>query len=165
MCPAFPQTAEVDPNEVRTFELIPAGWYAAQMVDSKHEAAKSGNGEYLKLEFDLLDAPYANRKIWLNLNLWHANEEAVRIANQQRLELLQALGKPNAQTTEELHAIPVMIKVGIREDKSGKYEPQNIIKGFKAYGSATPARAAGFSGATRPAAAAPVADTRKPWQK
>lgn len=162
--PAIPQTADVDPNDVRTFDLIPNGWYAAQLVDSKHEAAKSGNGEYLKLEFDLLDAPYANRKVWVNLNLWNANEEAVRIANQQRLELLQALNKPNAQTTEELYAIPVMLKIGTREDKSGKYEPQNVVKGFKAIPGAAPPRAAGFGGA-RPATAAPAVDQRKPWQK
>lgn len=163
--PAFPQTAEVDPNDVRTFELIPPGWYAAQMVNSEQKAAKTGNGEYLNLEFDLLDAPYANRKVWTMLNLWHANPETVRIANQQRLELLQALGKPHAQTTEELYGIPVMIKLAIREDKSGTYEPQNTIKGFKPYGGATPARAAGFAGAAPRPAAAPAPAARKPWEK
>jgi hypothetical protein len=166
MCPAFPQTAEVDPNDVRSFELIPAGWYAAQMVASEAKSAKSGAGEYLNLEFDLLDAPYANRKVWLMLNLWNANPEAVRIANQQRLELLMALNKPNAQTTEELHGIPVMLKLGIREDRSGKYEPQQVIKGFKPYGSATPARAAGgFPAAAPRQAAAPAAAAKKPWEK
>lgn len=163
--PAFPQTAEVDPNETRNFELIPPGWYAAQMVNSEQKSTRNGAGEYLNLEFDLLDAPYANRKVWLMLNLWHSNNDTVRIANQQRLELLMALGKSHAQTTEELYGIPVMLKLGIREDKSGQYEPQNNIRGFKPYGNATPARAAGgFAGqAPRQAPAAPVA--KKPWEK
>lgn len=166
--PAFPQTAEVNPNDVRSFELIPAGWYAAQMVKSEQKTAGTGNGEYLNLEFDLLDAPFVNRKVWQMLNLWHTSAEAVRIANQQRLELLMALGKPNAQTTEELHGIPVMLKIGIKEDKSGKYEPQNVIKGFKPYCSATPARAnGGFPAAAPRQAAAPAAAAaaKKPWER
>jgi hypothetical protein len=161
--PAFPQTAEVDPSEARNFELVPPGWYAAQMVNSEQKATRNGAGEYLNLEFDLIDAPYTNRKVWLMLNLWHSNNDTVRIANQQRLELLMAMNKSHAQTTEELYGIPVMLKIGIREDKSGTYEPQNTIKGFKPYGGAMPARAAGFAGAA-PRPAAPAV-TRKPWEK
>lgn len=163
--PAFPQTAEVDPNDVRSFDLIPPGWYAAQMVSSEQKQTRNGAGEYINLEFDLLDPPFVNRKVWHMLNLWHSNADTVRIANQQRLELLTALGKPNAQTTEELYGIPVMLKLGIREDKSGQYEPQNNIRGFKPYGSAPPAHAGGaFAGGAARQAPAP-ATARKPWEK
>jgi hypothetical protein len=164
--PAFPQTVEVDPSEARNFELIPPGWYAAQMVNSEQKATRNGAGEYLNLEFDLLDAPYVNRKVWLMLNLWHSNNDTVRIANQQRLELLMAMNKTHAQTTEELYGIPVMLKLGIREDKSGQYEPQNTIKGFKPYGGASfVAKPGNFAGAApRQAPAAPAA-ARKPWEK
>lgn len=159
--PAFNATAEVDPSEARSFELIPPGWYNAEMIDSEIRATKSGNGEYISLQFALLDPPHVNRRVFVNLNLWNASAEAVRIANQQRLELLMALGKPNAQTTEELHGIPVMLKLGIREDKTGQYEPRNEVKGFKPVAGVTPRAAAVAPRAQAPAAAA----ARKPWEK
>lgn len=160
MCPAFPQTAEVDPNESRSYDVIPPGWYNAELVDSEVKSAKSGNGEYISLQFALLDSPHANRRVFMILSLWHANADTVRIANQQRMELLTAVGRPAAQTTEELYGIPLMIKLGVRKDPNGVYEDRNDVKGFKPV-----AGVAQRPTATRPAAAAPVADTRKPWQK
>jgi len=157
--PAFPQTAEVSPDDIRSFELIPPGWYNAELIDSDIKSAKSGNGEYLNLQFSLLDAPHVNRRVFVALNLWNSNEDAVRIANQQRLELLTAVGKPNAQTTEELYSIPVCIRIAVREDKTGQYEPRNEVKGFRPASGARPAAPA----AARPVAAVPAA--RKPWEK
>ena len=159
--PNFPATADVDPNETRSFELIPPGWYAAHLVDSYTRAAKSGEGEYINMTFELLNAPYANRKVWEMLNLWHSNPTTVQIANQQRIEIITAMGRPNATTTEELYGIPVMIKLTIREDRTGKYEPQNAIKGYKPYGNVPPAAAV----ANTPARSAPSAAAKKPWEK
>lgn len=159
--PAIPQTAEIDPNEIRTYELIPPGWYNAEMVNAEVKMAKSGNGEYLNLEFSLLDPPHAQgRRVWLTLNLWNANAEAVRIANQQRYELLAALGKPNAQDTAELLGIPVCLRVAVREDKTGQYEPRNEVKGFRAA-----AGAAVVNRAVQAVAARPTPAAAKPWQK
>lgn len=161
--PAIPQTVEINPDEVRTYDLIQPGWYNAEMVASEIRPTNKGTGEYLNLQFALLDPP-VNRRVFVTLNLWNVSEEAVRIANQQRLELLTALGRPNAQTTEELHGIPVCLKIAVKEDKSGKYEPRNEVKGFKpATTGASPAPAARGAPAA-PRAAAPAA-TLKPWQK
>lgn len=160
--PSFPATAEVDPNEARSYDIIPAGWYNAELVESEVRTAKSGNGEYISLQFALLDPPFVNRRVFVVLNLWNTNAEAVRIANQQRLELLTAVGRPAAQTTEELYGLPLMLKLTVRKDPNGQYEDRNEVKGFKpATGaSSRPVAAA----APRPAAAAPAA-TLKPWQK
>lgn len=161
--PAFNATAEVDPSEARSYEPIPPGWYNAEMVDSEIKATKSGTGEYISLQFALLDPPHVNRRVFVNLNLWNASAEAVRIANQQRLELLTALGKPNAQTTEELYGLPLMLKLSVRKDPNGQYEDRNEVKGFKpATGGTAPRPVTGA--AHRPAAAAPAA-ARKPWEK
>ena len=159
--PAFPQTAEVNPDEVRSFELIPAGWYNAELVDAEIKSAKSGNGEYLNLQFSLLDPPHVNRRVFVSLNLWNSNAQAVQIANQQRLELLHAVGKPNAQDTAEILGIPVQLRLTIREDRTGQYEPRNEVKGFRAVANAT-ARPVAPSAARPTAPAVPAA---KPWQK
>lgn len=156
--PSFPATAEVDPNEARSYDIIPAGWYNAELVESEVRTAKSGNGEYISLQFALLDPPFVNRRVFVVLNLWNTNAEAVRIANQQRMELLSAVGRPTAQTTEELYGIPLMIKLAVRKDPNGVYEDRNDIKGFKPAAGAAPRPA----GATRPAAPAAA---RKPWEK
>lgn len=163
--PVFAATAEVDPNDVRSFEIIPPGWYNAEMVDSEIKAAKSGSGEYVSLQFALLDPPHVNRRVFVTLNLWNASAEAVRIANQQRLELLTALGRPNAQTTEELYGIPVCLKVAVREDRSGQYEPRNEVKGFKPATAGTAAAPAGRAAPAAQRAAAPAPAARKPWEK
>jgi hypothetical protein len=157
--PSIPQTAEVNPDDIRSFDLIPPGWYNAELVDAEVRTAKSGNGEYLSLQFSLLDAPHVNRRVFVSLNLWNSNSEAVRIANQQRFELLTALGKPNAQDTAELMGIPVALRLAVKEDKSGMYEPRNEVKGFRAVSGAAP-RPMSSAPAARPAAPA-----AKPWQR
>lgn len=164
---AIPQTAEVNPDDIRSFELLPAGWYNAEMVDAEVKQAKSGNGEYLNLQFSLLDPPHVNRRVFVTLNLWNANPEAVRIANQQRLELLTALGKPNAGDTAELLGIPVCLRVTVREDKTGQYEPRNEVKGFRPVaGAASRPVAPRTGGFTPPSAPAQQAGTFRPsWQK
>lgn len=166
--PAIPQTAEVNPEDIRSFELIPAGWHNGELVDAEVRTAKSGNGEYLNLQFSLLDPPYANRRVFVSLNLWNTNAEAVRIANQHRLELLAACGKPNAQDTAELMGIPVALRIAIREDKSGMYEPRNEVKGFRAAAGAAPRSAsAPKPGAFVPPAAAAAQQSGgfRSWQK
>lgn len=159
--PSFPQTAEIDPNDTRSYDVIPAGWYNAELVGSEVKTAKTGNGEYISLQFALLDPPHVNRRVLTILSLWHTSADTVRIANQQRMELLSAVGRPAAQTTEELYGIPLMVKLAVRKDPNGQYEDRNDIKGFKPAAGAAPRPAS----APRATTAAPAAAAKKPWEK
>ena len=152
-----------------TYELLPAGWYDAQITDSEIIPLKSGNGRALKLTFDVLSEGYRGRKVWARLNIQHSNPEAERIAQSQLRELCESMGVLRFNDTVELHNKPVGIKVKIRKDESGQYSDQNEISAFKpAGGGVAAAPVAGIP--SRPSAppAAPAAaagGATPPWAK
>ena len=151
------------------YELLPAGWYVAQVTESDIVALKSGHGQAIKLTFEVLSEGYRGRKIWSQLNIRHTNQQAEQIAQQQLRELCDSIGIVRMQDTAELHNKPVQIKVKVRVSKDPQYEDQNDISGFKAAGGAAapampiPARAPAAH-ASAPAAAAPAASS-PPWAK
>lgn len=166
------------PKRENNYELLPAGWYTAQVTESEIVALKSGQGKALKLTFEVLQDGYRNRKVWARLNVQHSGSpQAEKIAQEQLRELCESVGVVRMQDTVELHNKPVLIKVKIRKDDSGQYEDQNEVTGFKPAGG-TPAHgqamAAGMAqrAATPPAnapvaaAAAPAAGgSTPPWAK
>jgi len=150
-----------DPNSVEkrdnVFELLPAGWYDAQVVESDINFLKTGNGQCLKLTFEVLTEGFRGRKVWVRLNVQHNNPTAEKIAQQQLRELCEAVGVGRMTDTSQLHNKPVSVKVKIRTDQTGQYEPQNEINAFKAIGSVgAPSAARGFGGAA-PASRPPAA--------
>lgn len=148
------------------YELLPAGDYVAQVTDSDIVDLKSGNGQAIKLTFDVLSEGYRGRKVFARLNVRHTNPKAETIGQQQLRELCDSIGVVRMNDTIELHNKPVTIRVKIRKDDTGQYADQNEINGFKAAGGAVapaspiPARAAAPSAA--PAAAA---GSTPPWAK
>lgn len=147
------------------YELMPAGWYTAQITDSEIVPLKSGLGKALKLTFSVLTEGYVNRKLWARLNVQHSGSpQAEKIAQEQLRELCDAIGIVRMQDTVELHNKPVQIKVKIRKDDTGQYEDQNDINGFKAAGGSAAPASMIPQRASAPAAAAP-AGSAPPWAK
>lgn len=150
------------------YELLPAGWYTAQVTDSSIVPLKSGNGKGLKLTFTVLSDNYRGRKVFTQLNVEHTSEKSQKIGLQDLKDLCESIGLARLGDTVELHNKPLQIRVKIRKDDSGQYEDQNEINGFKpANGAAAPA--AGFP-TSRPAPAAPApaaapAAATPPWAK
>jgi hypothetical protein len=158
-------TSTVAPRE-NSFSLIPAGRYPAVIEESDIQPLKSGNGQALVLTFRIVDGEYNGRKIWNRLNIRHTNPEAERISQQGLRELCDAIGVTRMQDTVELHNKPMTIRVKIREDKTGQYEPTNEIAGYAALGG-SPAHAGAMVSAgvaARATAPTPSAST-PPWQK
>lgn len=150
------------PKRENNFELLPAGWYTAQVTESEIVPLKSGQGQALKLTFEVLQDGYRNRKVWARLNIQHrGSPEAERIANEQLRELCESVGVVRMADTVELHNKPVQIKVKVRVSNDPQYEDQNEVNAFKPVGG-SPAHgqaiAAGMNQrAATPAANAPVA--------
>lgn len=148
----------VQPND--SIEAIPAGWYNAQIDQSEMKPTKDGSGAYLETRFSVLDGQYANRKVFVRLNLRNANPVAQEIAYKQLSSICHATGVMQVQDSQQLHGKPLKIKVKVRA-ASGDYEASNEISAFKninenvgAVGGAAPVAA---SGAPWGATAAPVA--------
>lgn len=156
----------VEPSEA--LDLIPSGKYHAIIVDSEMKQTSAGDGQYLKLEFQLIDeGSLQNRKVWSNLNLDNPNPKAVEIAEKDLSAIARAVGKLRVTDSAELHDIPLMIKVGIQKGKDG-YDDQNSVKSYSA------AQLAGQQVQTTPAqtqaaptqqAATPAAAPTPPWKR
>ena len=140
-------------------EVLPAGKYKAQIVNSEMRQTKDQSGEYLYLEIEVLEGQYASRKLWDRLNLVNSNQQAVDIANRALSAICHATGKLTIEDSEQLHYIPMTINVRVRPsgpDKTGTVrDAQNEIRGYeKAEGSAS----------ARPAAAT-AAKPQAPWRR
>ena len=151
----------IEPNT--SYEPIPAGWYTAIISSSEMKATRDGYGEYLSLTLQVIEGQYENRLVFARLNLKNANDKAVDIARKDLAAICRAVGVMSPQASEELHDIPLMIKVKVRP-ASGEYEASNDIGGYKAVEGAnlTPAPKAASKPQTPPPAAT---TTKKPWQK
>ena len=60
-------TINFNANEVEPstgYDPIPAGKYQAVITESEMKPTKTGNGQYLQLEFEIIEGEYKNRKVW-----------------------------------------------------------------------------------------------------
>lgn len=161
---------DFDPNAVpeddRNFELLPAGDYHMQVIESEVVALKSGNGDMLKLTLEVIDGPAANRKVWDNLNIRHTNAQAQSIAQRALADLCLAVGVQGLRDSEDLHFKPFVATVKIDPAK-GEYQAQNRIKKYKPRGGVAPSARPAPTAAARPAAqpAQAAGGTRAPWPR
>jgi hypothetical protein len=132
---------------------LPAGVYLAHIVESDVQPLKSGNGEGLKLTFEIIDGQFKGRKVYENLNIRHTSEDTQRIAQSQLSALCHAVNVIKLMDTAALHFKPVRINVTVRE-AVGQYKASNNIKGYEAAGGGISAPATAPTPA--PVAEAPV---------
>lgn len=158
------------------FETVPAGWYNAMIDESEMKPTKDGSGAYLQARFNIIDGQYANRKIYMRLNLKNTNPVAQEIAYKQLSAIAHAVGVLHVQDSSQLHGLPMKIKVKLRKDTSGQYEDSNEISSIKNIneqvdmGSQAAAPAGGFgsapAGGMPPGFGAPQqAPTQQQWQQ
>ena len=117
------------------FTPIPVGDYKAVITESEIKPTKAGDGQYLSLRVEIIEGEFQGRIIFVILNLWNPNPKAVEIANRELATIVAAVNKPGAQNSEELHNIPMTVKVGIQPGQ-GEYGPSNRIKNYMAYAAA-----------------------------
>ena len=114
------------------YDLLPAGWYTASITETDVKDTKDGRGKYIKVRYDITGPTHQGRVVFGNLNIQNPSSEAERIGRQQFGDLLRSLGMDRIQDTDQLVGGALQVKVGIRKDKTGQYEDQNDIRGFKA---------------------------------
>ncbi len=134
---AFDATS-VEPSA--PMEVIPAGEYVAEIINSEMKPTKNGQGEYLALEFVITDGPFQNRHLFSNLNLKNANAQAAEIAARDLSAICHAIGKLQVLDSDDLHHHRMIITVKVRPagpDKTGVVrDAQNEIRGFKSLSAA-----------------------------
>jgi hypothetical protein len=155
--PKLPNTFRKGEDTMEDWGAVPPGDYLCAIDDSDIVLTKKAQeeknpalGQMLKLRFTILNGDYKGRKIFVQLNIINQNQTAVEIANRELNTILAAVNKVAIETSEELHNIPMMCKVGIEKDKSGNYPDKNKMLSYSPYdGEPVPAAAkAAASGAS-----------------
>ncbi len=157
---------------------IPSGWYNAQIVGSEMKPTSAGDGAFLAMELQVLDGPYAGRKVFDRLNLQNKNPVAVEIAYKQLSAICHAVNVIQVQDSQQLHGRPLQVKVSLRPASTGddgkQYDANNEVKGYRAMengGAVAPAGApqggapawAGQPQQAAPQPPAPTAGPTPPW--
>ena len=145
------------------YELLPAGKYRAQIVESEMRVTRNGMGQFLWLMLDILEGEHKGRKIFDQLNLVNPNPTTVEIAQRTLSAICHATGKMHVSDSEELHLIPMTIQVKIRPPKNG-YGESNAIAYLPPERGAV-ARAAKPTPAAPVTPAAPPKMASAPWNK
>ena len=134
------------PENTSSYDPLPAGWYQATITSTDLKDTKAGNGQYIKLRYDIVGPSHQGRVVFGNLNIRNPNPKAEEIGRQQLRDIMLAGGLKRLQDTDELVGISLEIKLDIRNDPT--YGASNEVKAFKAINA---------GGAPRPAPAAPAA--------
>jgi hypothetical protein len=143
------------PESDRSYDPVPPGWYSARVHSAEVKDTKAGNGQYIKIRYDIIGPAHQGRVIFGNLNIRNPNSKAEQIGRQQLGELMRAIGLAEIQDTDQLIGGTCEIKLDIQA-ADGDYAARNEVRGWKHGGAAAPAPA-------KPAAAA--ATKSPPWRK
>ncbi len=115
------------------FSVVPADAYNVQITKSEICKTKAETGTLLKLQFKIIDGKFKGRIVFGQYNLTNPNAQAVEISKKQMKTLCDALGKPDGvEDSNEMHNIPLSIKVGVKPAQS-VYAEQNEIKFYSKY--------------------------------
>jgi hypothetical protein len=120
---------------------VPAGWYNVMIDETETKPTNDGQGAYISARFNILDGQYANRKLFGRYNIRNNNAQAQEIAYKELSAICHATGQLVVQDTQQLHGIPLKVKVSLRaaqpkKDAAGNptgefYEPSNDIKAYR----------------------------------
>lgn len=119
-----------------TGDPLPAGWYNVMIDQSEQKPTSDGQGAYLEARYNVLDGAHAGRKLFSRFNIRNNSAKAQEIAWAQLSAVCHATGVLLVQDSQQLHGIPLKIKVSLRgartDEATGKsYEASNDVKAWK----------------------------------
>jgi Protein of unknown function (DUF669) len=142
-------------------EALPPGNYKVQILQSEMRVTKAGTGQMLWLDLEVLEGPYQGRHVYDQLNLINPNPTAEEIAQRTLSAICHAVGKLQVSDSEELHFLPMMVKVAVQPNG------YNEVKGYKpVQQAATVAPAPGPATASlAPERPGPTMSATAPWKR
>jgi len=116
-------------QEGSNFGLIPAGDYAAQIIEAVISQPKSGDGQMLVLTWQICERDFENRQVWQTLCFQHSNKQTQDIARRTLKDICTALDIHEQVSDPEVFKFkPARVRVSIESDKNGQFDDQNRIK-------------------------------------
>jgi len=139
-------------------KVVPEGTYRVEVSETTKRDNSAGTGQWLRLDFTILEGPQSNEEFVDFFNLWHKNKEVERIAKEELSRLCRAVGIDGTlDDAEDLHGLQLLVDLKIEQGKDGK--TRNRVKKYKP-----------LPAASAPVAQAPVKEAAQesgtpPWQK
>lgn len=120
------------PVSTNSFEPLPAGWYTATINKAEIKTAKTGEGQYIAVRYDITGPTHQGRVVFGNINFKNPSSKAEEIGRKQLGEIMRAIGLGRVSDTDQLIGGQLSIKLAIKND--AQYGDSNELKGFKALG-------------------------------
>lgn len=109
------------------FEVIPEGDYTVIVESCTRQAAKSGNGDYMKIVFVIYEGEFRGRKLFEIVNYWNSNQTAQDIAKQTLKKIFRASGAPEPfKSTSQFENVPMIAHV-VRKVRADTGREENRI--------------------------------------
>lgn len=129
------QTYDADEiPEGKGFDLLPTGWYSAEIRKAEVKPTKDGTGTRLNVQFKITDSPdgkWIGRVVFAGLNIELPNSsEGQRIGKEQFGDLLRSCGLGPIDDSDELVGHNVRIRVKQKAAQDG-YEANNEVSGYR----------------------------------
>jgi hypothetical protein len=135
---------ELPQGNTGNFEPLPAGWYTVTISQAELKSTKAGNGQYIKLRYDVTGPTHQGRVVFGNLNIKNPNPKSEEIGRQQLGDIMRAIGLAKVTDTDQLIGGNLSIKLDVKQD--AQYGASNEVKGFKSVsGSAAPVAVSTFA--------------------
>ena len=137
--------AKIDPfnrneyEETQDFDVIPAGWYQAAIVETDLVDNASGNGSHIKLTIQLEGGTFDRRLVWDRLTYTHTNPKAEEIGRGTYSKICRICGLEESNDTDDVLGQPLMVKLVTREYERNKFT--NDVKDYQACPTVVPQKA------------------------
>ena len=125
----LPEVFDPSQYEGTEFVPIPPGWQSAQIVEaSRKEALNNSASTYVLAVFEILEGVHKGRKIFQNVTLTNANQQAVEIGTRLLKDICESVKTGPLKNLEVLLYKPVKVRLGIKRDKDGVYPDRNQVR-------------------------------------
>jgi len=112
------------------FTPLPPGDYHAFIEKAEVKDTKKKDGQYLKLQFSIVEKKFDGRKVFSNINLSNPNQKCVEIGIAEMTSLGLALGLASISDTSELIEKVLLLKLKVKA-ADGSHEAENEVRAYK----------------------------------
>jgi Protein of unknown function (DUF669) len=168
-----------DYQPLSEWQPLPAGSYVMQAFAAELKPTRAGTGEFLEVQFEVMEGEHASRKHYERFNLTNANAQAQEIGRRQFADFMRACGVTGTQESDDLLFIPVRAEVKVKQRKDDPTRYDNEVRYFPLNEGSAPAqkpqgapqtptqRRAAATTAARPSTASTAAPGAggKPWER
>lgn len=124
---------DLDLDEVEeqssSYEMIPNGTYDVMITEIDDKETKAGNGNYLRMRFDVISENHNGRCFFINYNYINPNETAQNIGRSDIKKLAGAIGLSGKVSQSDY--MEKALTVRLTGKKNGEYENYTIVEYMK----------------------------------